>query len=144
MREETLKKFLCPESIVKEYDNWLLLCRFKQTTLGSLILICKDDVTAFSDISPASFAEFSKIVPEIETKLQATFGYEKINYLMLMMYDPEVHFHIIPRYAEPKTFEGITFPDAGWPNAPALETITQVDPQTFQKLVDRLKAGFAQ
>ena len=33
------------------------------------------------------------------------------NYLMLMMVDPHVHFHVIPRYAAPQRFEDVDFPD---------------------------------
>ena len=39
---------------------------------------------------------------------------------MLMMVDPNVHFHVIPRYSEPRSWNGIEFPDAGWPGPPQL------------------------
>jgi diadenosine tetraphosphate (Ap4A) HIT family hydrolase len=38
----------------------------------------------------------------------------------LMMVDPHVHFHVLPRYAEARTFEGIEYPDKGWPGLPDL------------------------
>ena len=45
-----------------------------------------------------SFAELGDIVPAIEQALTAFTDYERINYLMLMMVDRQVHFHVIPRY----------------------------------------------
>lgn len=99
MLSETLAKFEYPNTLVKEYGHWLLLRRFKQVTLGSLTPMCKYEVDAFSKISKKSFGELSKIIPEIESKTKQLFGNDKINYLMLMMVDHEVHFHIIPRYS---------------------------------------------
>jgi diadenosine tetraphosphate (Ap4A) HIT family hydrolase len=40
---------------------------------------------------------------------------------MLMMVDPNVHFHVIPRYSEPRSWGGIDFPDAGWPGPPRVD-----------------------
>ena len=39
---------------------------------------------------------------------------------MLMMVDPDVHFHVIPRYSKPKQFGNIEFSDPGWPGPPDL------------------------
>lgn len=143
MLQETLKKFGYPNSLVKEYKNWLVLCRFKQITLGSLILICKDEVNAFSKISSQSFEELPVIIKEIETNLKALFQYEKINYLMLMMVDPEVHFHIIPRYSSDKEFDSKIFTDKGWPTKiPDFQIINEVDDETMAKLIERLRDEF--
>lgn len=142
MLHTTLKKFNHPETLVKEYDNWWLLCRLKQVTLGSLILICKDEVEAFSKISEKSFAEFPKIIQEIEFKLKTVFNYDKINYLMLMMYDPEVHFHIFPRYSIDKEFESVVFKDFGWPDAPSLKEINEVNNKTLAKLTEKIRSEF--
>ena len=40
----------------------------------------------------------------MEASVSKAFSYQKINYLMLMMVDPDVHFHVIPRYEETKSF----------------------------------------
>ena len=50
--------------------------------------------------------------------LRRLVAYEKINYLMLMMVDRDVHFHVIPRYAGERVHEGVSFPDAGGPPFP--------------------------
>ena len=64
--------------------------------------------------------EMGAVVSEIEHALKAAFAYDKINYLMLMMVDPNVHFHVIPRYSEPRSACGLTIPDPGWPAMPQL------------------------
>ncbi len=78
MLADTLKKFAYPESLIKEYGHWLLLCRYKQATLGSLILICKEDATAFSHISRECFIELNDIIKQIEPALKTLFNYEKL------------------------------------------------------------------
>jgi diadenosine tetraphosphate (Ap4A) HIT family hydrolase len=103
-----------------EYDYWLVLLREPQATLGSLVLCAKPEVTRFSSLSREAFAEMGAVVGDIECALKAAFAYDKINYLMLMMVDPNVHFHVIPRYAEPRSACGLTIPDAGWPALPNL------------------------
>ena len=39
---------------------------------------------------------------------------------MLMMVDPHVHFHVIPRYASQRDFLGLSFVDQDWPKPPDL------------------------
>ena len=54
----------------------------------------------FSALPGEAYKEMGAVVADIERALKAAFAYEKINYLMLMMVDPNVHFHVIPRYSE--------------------------------------------
>ena len=74
---DTMIKFGYPETLIKEYSNWCVLLRKEQTTLGSLILISKEQKTCFSDISSDGFAEFRNIVKDIESVLSKLFQYDK-------------------------------------------------------------------
>ena len=118
MTNQTAVRFGYPDTLIQEYDQWLVLLREPQPTLGSLILCEKSDATEFSNISIESFQEMSVVVGDIERALKAAFSYEKINYMMLMMADPNVHFHVIPRYSQARSACGLTIADAGWPRAP--------------------------
>ena len=73
-------------------------------------------------------------------------SYERINYLMLMMVDPNVHFHVIPRYSEARQWDGVEFPDAGWPGPPRSSTprlyagqIAQLATELAVKLFDKFR-----
>ena len=138
----TLKKFGYPSTLVKEYKHWYLLRRFEQVTLGSLILICKEQTDAFSKISSESFGELPIAVKEIETNLKRLFQNDKINYLMLMMVDPEVHFHIVPRYANDREFEGVIFKDLEWPKKADIDVINNVRDDVLEKLTIVLRKAF--
>ncbi len=121
MPNATELKFGDPASRIAQTRHWTVLLRPRQPTLGSLVLVCRDEAKAFSGISAEAFAELQQVVRGVETALREVVAYERINYLMLMMVDPDVHFHVIPRYQSPREFGGTAFPDAGWPGPPALE-----------------------
>ena len=120
MTNATARKFGYPQTKVAETDHWLVLVRPQQPTYGALVLVCKEEATAFSDLSPAAFADMKQAVDGIEALLRHTVAYERINYLMLMMVDPDVHFHVLPRYDGEREYAGRVFADAGWPGQPAL------------------------
>ena len=117
---ETLEKFGYPHSLVKEYRHWAVLCRPQQVTLGACTIVIKDDIRAVGAVSAEAFAEFSEICNDLERTVKVAFQNDKINYLALMMVDPQVHFHALPRYAEPRDFVGHTFIDTHWPKPPVL------------------------
>ena len=123
----TMTKFGYPESLIRDYRRWVVLLRPHQTTLGALVLVCKDPVEAFGDVSAEAFAELQQVIGDIETALAAFRPYQKINYLMLMMVDKDVHFHVLPRYQDEQDFEGTPYPDKGWPAVPELATGVKLD-----------------
>lgn len=111
----TLAKFEYPQSEIKHFEHWSVLLRPKQVTLGSLILIERSDATAFSELTDAAMTELTTVIRDIEVCLKSAFDYDKINYLMLMMVDPHVHFHIIPRYSSKRNYQNSVFSDRSWP-----------------------------
>jgi diadenosine tetraphosphate (Ap4A) HIT family hydrolase len=116
----TILKFGYPATLLRELDHWLILLRPAQVTLGSLVLAAKSDATAYSALPREAFAEQADAIALVERALAEFSRYERINYLMLMMVDPNVHFHVIPRYSEPRRWNGVDFPDVGWPGPPQL------------------------
>jgi len=134
-----LNTFNFENLLIKDYQNWYLLLRNSQITLGSLVLIEKHFHTKLSDISDESFEEFGEIVREIELVIEELFGYEKINYLMLMMKDNEVHYHIIPRYSSTRIFDSLIFNDFGWPGLPDLKNCNDIEMDTKLKIKDLIK-----
>ncbi len=139
MANATQLKFGYPQTLIKEYDHWCVLVRPLQPTLGSLVLVCKQEETAFSQISQSAFSELKIVTGDIETSLAAFRQFDKINYLMLMMVDPDVHFHVLPRYSCTQTFEGIEFTDKGWPAAPELGANINLDKDLMSALLSHIK-----
>lgn len=141
---ETMRKFGFPDTIVAETDRWAVLLRPQQATLGALVLACREPVKALSEVSPEAFAELHGLVARAERMLKAEFAYDKINYLCLMMVDPDVHFHVLPRYAGERQFDGMSFADPGWPGVPNLGHAPTLQPATRQALLDALRRRWAE
>jgi diadenosine tetraphosphate (Ap4A) HIT family hydrolase len=116
----TIEKFGWPATLIRDYRHWVVLLRPAQPTLGSLVLAAKADATAFGDLPAEAHAELKTVTAEIEAALTQAVAYQKINYLMLMMVDPHVHFHVIPRYEGERERDGLSVTDAGWSGPPAL------------------------
>jgi diadenosine tetraphosphate (Ap4A) HIT family hydrolase len=117
---ETILRFGYPASLVHESTSWCVLLRPEQVTAGCMILACKEDARSLGRISTEAGAELPTIAAGIEESLGATFRPQKINYLALMMVDPHVHFHVIPRYADAVRVGDVDMPDLGWPKHPDL------------------------
>ena len=144
MTNATAVSFGFPDTKVAETRCWMVLVRPKQPTFGSLVLICKEEAQAFSDLSADAFTDLKVAVAGVEAMLRRVVDYEKINYLMLMMVDRDVHFHVIPRYAGERVHEGVSFPDAGWPAAPNLGAAVDLGPEGAAKLADWLRGEWPQ
>jgi len=133
----TAKKFQYPASLLREFDHWLLLIRPVQITLGSMVLCVKDDIFHHKDLTSKHLKELEQIYEYIETELRAKLHFEKINYLALMMVDPHVHYHIIPRYSKPQKLHHHEFNDVGWPNLPDFSKFVEL--KNFSELIEFLK-----
>jgi len=131
----TIEKFGFPATLLKEFEHWVVLLRPAQVTFGSLVLAAKSDATAYGSLPAAAFAEQAEAVAWIERALQQLVSYERINYLMLMMVDPHVHFHVIPRYSKLRQWNGTDFADTGWPGPPNLASAIALNEEQLRALV---------
>jgi len=137
---DTLIKFGFPDSVIKSYQHWSVLLRPDQVTLGSLILASHSQAHAFGHLSDLETKELSIITKDIEASLIDCFSYDKINYLMLMMVDPHVHFHVIPRYSTPRKYQTLTIKDEHWPGPPDLSHKISINTAQKRTLLEQLKA----
>lgn len=135
----TIEKFGYPATLLREYDHWVVLLRPAQVTAGSLVLAAKSDARAFGALAIEAFAELATAVREIEALLQFVVDFERINYLMLMMVDPHVHFHVFPRYQGVRNLAGLELADHGWPGPPDLKTAITVEPAVLVEAVSQWK-----
>ena len=138
----TIEKFGYPATLIREWQHWVLLLRPAQPTLGSCVLAARSDATAFGDLPAAAHAELKSVTSELEAMLRTAVGYEKLNYLMLMMVDPHVHFHVIPRYEGARSRDGVECEDTGWPKTPDLGSAVTLTDEQRDALVGWLKGCF--
>jgi diadenosine tetraphosphate (Ap4A) HIT family hydrolase len=140
----TMIKFGYPATEVVSHPHWTVLMRPAQATLGALVLAANAEATTFGALPPAAFAGLSTVISHIERALTAFRPYDRINYLMLMMVDPHVHFHVLPRYSAPQAYGGHIFPDPGWPGPPDLKSAPVLGETLARSLQADLKTAFNQ
>lgn len=99
-----------------ETNYWVWSLREEQVTIGSSILSLKRKVEEFSQVNQEEFNDLKIMIEIVEKTLKQTFHYTEINYLMLMMVDKHVHYHIIPRYNKDIIFENKLWIDFNYPN----------------------------
>jgi len=104
-----------------------------------MVLIEKNFKKEYMNISINSHLEFMSIIKKIEVTLKKLFSYKQINYIMLMMVDPEVHYHIIPRYSKKIKFSQKIFIDRGWPGLPDFKFINSIENKTKENLIRLIK-----
>lgn len=129
--EDFKNKFLVEQYTIYETETWVWSLRPHQATIGSGVLSLKRLCTKFSDLTKEEFTDLNNIIKVIERTLEKAFNYDKINYLMLMMVDNHIHFHVIPRYKDKIFFTGVEWIDEGWPKVPVLS-----GEQTSKELLD--------
>jgi len=138
----TIRKFGYPATLIAQYEHWLVLLRPAQPTLGSLVLAARSEATAFGDLPGEAHAELCVATRAIETALGRFVGYARLNYLMLMMVDPHVHFHVIPRYDGVRDWNALSFADTGWPKVPDLGAARDLSDEEVASLATELKRLF--
>ncbi len=119
---EFRKKFMLDVLSVYENEYWVWSLHPKQYTLGSGVLSLKRLCTRLSDISEQEALGMAASIRVIEHACSKLFSYDKINYLMLMMIDSHLHYHIIPRYSDSRIFADEEWHDNGWASLPVLES----------------------
>jgi diadenosine tetraphosphate (Ap4A) HIT family hydrolase len=131
---ETILRFGYPETLIAAYRHWVVLLRPDQVTLGSLVVAAISEETALAALPPEAFAELRTVVGDVESVLRAAVDYSKINYLMLMMVDRHVHWHVFPRYEGKREGAYIRVLDQGWPKAPQLTGAMALEPGQIEAL----------
>lgn len=143
MPHETLLKFNYPNTLLREYTHWAVLLRPQQVTVGSLVLACRAEVTSMAEVPAEAFAELQTVTTDLEGALKRVFAFDKINYLLLMMVDKHVHFHVIPRYATPRTVGNTAFSDRAWPKPPDVTQALELTGQQFAELFQLLRTAWS-
>lgn len=136
----TLEKFGYPTNTIMETESWCVLLRPSQVTLGSMVLVSKnDEARSLAQIPEMQFGEIPSVCEIMETAVRDEFDAQKFNYLALMMVDPHVHFHVIPRYGASISFLDCEFEDANWPGPPDLTSTIDVSADLFAEIRKRLE-----
>jgi diadenosine tetraphosphate (Ap4A) HIT family hydrolase len=100
---------------VKEYKHWIVSVHQNQGYLGRCVIWCvREDALDLADATKEEQEELFIILKELREASTKAFKPDWFNYSFLGNGTRHLHGHFIPRYAENKEFEGITFTDKRW------------------------------
>jgi len=133
------EKFKLDDLLIVQTDYWRWSLRPLQCTLGAGVLSLKRPAETMSELTVEEGADLIAITKIIESTLKKAFGMDKMNYIMLMMVDLHIHYHVIPRYSKDMTFADMTFKDVGWPKPPVLDA-DALDMDVLAKIKENLKS----
>jgi diadenosine tetraphosphate (Ap4A) HIT family hydrolase len=108
------------EGFLKEYRHWVVEVSFRQHTLGCFIIFAKRKIEKITELEEDELIELKRVMKDMETTLLNTeeFKPDRFNYLQMGNGLHHLHFHGIPRYASPRTFQGHTWIDETWGHPP--------------------------
>lgn len=115
--------------VVKEYTHWVHEVSFRQHTLGSCILFAKRSVEKISDLNDEELLELKHVMRELEqafTNIEA-FQPNRVNYLQLGNAVHQLHFHVIPRYAQPREFLAKDWIDSTFGHPPKWSQVEEAE-----------------
>ena len=140
--DEFRDKFRVEELKVLENRSWTWSVRPGQPTLGAGVLSLNRHAGKFSEVTEDELKDLAELVGAIEGTIKAAFDHQIMNYLMLMMVDHHVHYHVIPRYDGIRTFAGREWVDNGWPALPVIADAQHADdPNLLHHIQEKLKPG---
>ncbi len=135
-------KFRVEELKVLGNPSWTWSVRPGQPTLGAGILSLNRHAETFSEVTEDEMIDLAGLVSQLESAVRSAFDHRIMNYLMLMMVDHHVHYHVVPRYEGPRKFAGRDWVDNGWPALPVLTDNQHSDePGLLIKILEKLATG---
>lgn len=135
--------------IIKEYRYWTLSIHDSQRYLGRsyVWLVREGGMQRFSEITDEEMAELRTVMREYEAAIGKLWQPDFMNYAWLAnlfhQHGGHGHLHLIPRYASPRTFEGIEFVDDRWGQNGQPATPFPLSEELVFKIRDALKAAIA-
>lgn len=102
-------------TVVREYEHWTVQLFMNQYYLGRSLIKLNRHIEDFFELRQEERNElFEKVVPELKNALDDLFSPDMYNYCSLGNDCQHLHLHVIPRYSDPRSFEGQEFRDENW------------------------------
>lgn len=124
---------------VKDYEHWQIQLFEDQYYLGRSLVKLKRHAEDLTDLTEEERKEFfEKVLPQLEKALENLFSPDFYNQATLGNDCHHFHFHIVPRYSSPRTFEGEKFVDEAWENHYAQKSGKELSEKIFNKIEARV------
>ncbi len=102
--------------LIARTPAWQLVLNHNQNLLGKCFLALARHEERVPRLTAPEWADLHQLLIVATEALQNAFRPDHFNYAFLQNQDRHIHMHIIPRYAQPRTFAGLVFDDPDYPN----------------------------
>ena len=103
-----------PHFLIAQSPRWAIVLNRNQDLLGRCYLVLRRPETDVAALTGEELAELWGVLRKVKEILTNLWEPDHFNYAFLMNLDPQVHFHVIPRYRTRREFAGGTFVDPGF------------------------------
>ncbi|RBQ24223.1 hypothetical protein ALNOE001_03360 [Candidatus Methanobinarius endosymbioticus] len=104
--------------LISETEYWEIFLAPSQRYLGTCVVSLKRECEDLKDLKTEEWVDFGILVESMEKANKKTFNADLFNWSCLKnkVYrkdnpSPHIHWHFIPRYENPREFEGLKFDD---------------------------------
>jgi diadenosine tetraphosphate (Ap4A) HIT family hydrolase len=132
--------FRLDELTIQDRQGWTLSVRPAQITLGSMVVSSTAGHLDFQAIEREEAMGLTAAFADAERVAKTALGAVRINIVCLMMKDPVVHFHVLPRYDHVAERYGATWRDADWPGPPTFGPAPTAN-TVLRSIVSELRAS---
>jgi diadenosine tetraphosphate (Ap4A) HIT family hydrolase len=109
-----------------------------QQLLGYTIISLKRHAEMIAELTDEETIEFRDICKEVQEMLARAFQPDWYNYQQLGNLNRHLHFYLIPRYKEPRIFDGRQFFDDRYGKAPERRWVFE-DESVLKKIVEKIR-----
>lgn len=116
-----------------------------QKYLGRCAVVLKRPCASLSEVTQEEMSDFLQLIKKLEALVKETFGATMFNWACSMNHahqvnppNPQVHWHMIPRYIRPVEFRGKTFRDEHF-GYRSVSEMDMVSDDLFEAIVDALQ-----
>ena len=103
---------LDPGTVIDVGQVWTLAVNRNQNLLGKTLLVLNRECSDVLDLTPIEWQRLHDEMTRVTSALAELFQPDQFNYSFLMNADAQVHLHVLPRYASPREWNGVTFVDS--------------------------------
>ncbi|HII71969.1 TPA: HIT family protein [Candidatus Woesearchaeota archaeon] len=123
---------------LKEYTYWDLYLLESHSVLGWCAVALKRHAEYFDDLTDKELIELKQVVSDCRSALDKAFHPDWFNVMQLGNMVRHIHFHLVPRYKDPREFEGRSFVDQDYGKM-LVDRWKPEDKEFLTKLADHLR-----
>lgn len=128
--------------LIFDGKRWAVVLNADQGLLGRCFCLLKRPETDLTALDEDETTELWHLLRRTRAALAQVFAPDHFNFSALMNQDPQVHFHVVPRYKTDRLFEGVTFTDPSFGGHYTVAPPFVLTDTGYANVLDTLRAAF--